>query len=339
VRGFTGHSIIEAAVAAAMDALPQRLSVREMAAAAGVSLWSLQRAFARGAHPTPVAHVQYLCLEGARRDLERAEPGDTVFAVARRWGFSSPDGAFRDGYWTNYNERPLDTLKQARAARTTERHLPAPADDHVTCFECGKRMPRLRRHLAEAHGFTVEDYRQRWDLPRDYPLVCADLSRRLSAVAKKTGLAGHGARFRSQLKRQHAPSSPSKIDGGSLHQSVLIANAETMVLEMLPKRLDEKALAKALGIGLRALRRAFLDERGLTPYTALRTLRLETAKRMLDDNPGLSPREAASQCGFGHYARFRQDFVARFDVEPNQPHHGRAPGGVRAIGAAMSMTP
>jgi AraC-like DNA-binding protein len=62
------------------DALPERLSVHEMAAAAGVSLWSLQRAFERAYHTTPVAHVQHLCLEFSRRDIEAGAPGATVFA-------------------------------------------------------------------------------------------------------------------------------------------------------------------------------------------------------------------------------------------------------------------
>jgi methylphosphotriester-DNA--protein-cysteine methyltransferase len=171
-----GNQIVDRAVAAALDALPQRLLVREMAAAAGVSLWSLQRAYAQASRLTPVAHVQHLCLQAARRDLEKVAPGDTVFAIARRWGFTSPDGAFRDGYWTAYRECPSDTLKRARPPKQSP---PPAADDHVVCLECGKKMRRLRRHLAAAHGLTPDTYRQRWGLRRDHPLVCAELSRLL----------------------------------------------------------------------------------------------------------------------------------------------------------------
>lgn len=88
------HSIIDRAVMAAINALPQRLSVREMAAA-NVSLWTLQKVFARTYNTTPVAHVQQLCLKRARRDLERGKPGDTVFAIARRW--ASPVPTVRSG--------------------------------------------------------------------------------------------------------------------------------------------------------------------------------------------------------------------------------------------------
>lgn len=64
-----------------MDAVLDRLSVREMADAAVVSLERLQKAFER-----------------AHRDLETGAPGDIVFAIVRRWGFTSPGVAFGDGY-------------------------------------------------------------------------------------------------------------------------------------------------------------------------------------------------------------------------------------------------
>jgi hypothetical protein len=86
----------------------------------------------------------------------------TVFAIARRWGFTSPDGAFRDGYWATYRERP--------------------------------------------------------------------------------------------------------------------------------SRLSERYIAERLGIGLRALRRSFLDERSATAYVALRRLRLQEAQRRFHAQPDLTPK-------------------------------------------------
>jgi hypothetical protein len=149
------------------------------------ALWSLQRAYAQAWRLTPVAHVQHLCL------LEKGAPGDTVFAVARRWGFKSPDGAFRDGYWATYGERPSDTLKRARAPKEIS---PPAAADHVVRLECGKKMRRLRRHLGAAHGLTPRAYRQQWGLQPNYPLVCAELSRQVAARARVNDLAGKGAR-------------------------------------------------------------------------------------------------------------------------------------------------
>lgn len=66
--------------------------------------------------------------------------------------------------------------------------------------------------------------------------------------------------------------------------------------------LSERYLAERLGIGLRTLRRSFLDERGVTAYVALRQLRLQEAQRRITTQPDLTLKPAAQQCGFGHYA-------------------------------------
>jgi methylphosphotriester-DNA--protein-cysteine methyltransferase len=262
--------IVDTALSAAMDALPARLSVREMAAAAGVSLWSLQRAFTQASSQTPVAYVQHQCLQAARRELETGAPGATVFAIARRWGFTSPDGAFRDGYWSTYGERPSDTLKRARARKQSS---PPAADDHVVCLECEQKMRRLRRHLAAIHGLTPDSYRQRWELRHDYPLVCADLSRQIALRARANDLAGQGARARKPWKNAKAILRRERINGDALPSVLLVSKAEELVLAALPVRLSERYLAERLGIGLRTLRRSFLDERGVTAYVALRQLR------------------------------------------------------------------
>jgi transcriptional regulator GlxA family with amidase domain len=80
-----------------------------------------------------------------------------------------------------------------------------------------------------------------------------------------------------------------------------------LVLAALPVRLSERYLAERLSVGLRTLRRAFLDERGDTAYVVLRQLRLREARRRLKAEPTLTLKAAAQQCGFGHYARFWRD--------------------------------
>ncbi len=65
-------------------------------------------------------------------------------------------------------------------------------------------MRRLRRHIASIHGLTPEAYRRRWDLPRNYPLVCAELSRQIAARAHANDLAGQGARARKPWKNAKA---------------------------------------------------------------------------------------------------------------------------------------
>jgi transcriptional regulator GlxA family with amidase domain len=318
-----GNQIVDKAVAAALDALPQRLSTREMAAAAGVSLWSLQRAFERMSRQTPVAYVQQLCLERARCDLEQPKPGDTVFAVARRWGFSSPDGAFRDGYWAAYRERPSDTLKRARTPKPMS-HTSV-RDDHVVCLECGRKMRRLRRHLAVSHGLTADAYRQRWGLRNDAPLVCVKLSRQSAARARANGLAAHGTKARVARKKRNTFLHGKRINGDALPPAMLVARAEQLMLDALPIRLGEAFLSQVLGVGLRTLRRAFLDERGATPYLALRNRRLDEVKHRLEANHRSTPAAVAHECGFGHYARFQRDFIARFGRDPNEIRHSQSP--------------
>jgi predicted transcriptional regulator len=65
--------------------------------------------------------------------------------------------------------------------------------DHVVCLECGWRGLTLRRHLATGHGLTVEQYRARWNPPRDHPITAPSYSERRSGLAKEFGL-GRGRR-------------------------------------------------------------------------------------------------------------------------------------------------
>jgi predicted transcriptional regulator len=60
--------------------------------------------------------------------------------------------------------------------------------DKVTCVECGWSSQMLKRHLGSAHGLTVNEYRTRWNLRRDYPMVAKNYSARRSQLAKALGL-------------------------------------------------------------------------------------------------------------------------------------------------------
>ena len=61
-------------------------------------------------------------------------------------------------------------------------------DDHLICLEDGQKFQSLKRHLRVKYNMTPEAYRQKWDLPRDYPMVAPNYAKRRSALAKKTGL-------------------------------------------------------------------------------------------------------------------------------------------------------
>lgn len=77
---------------------------------------------------------------------------------------------------------------------SVERQLPAVsvkksvAADAIVCLECGKRQKMLKRHLHTAHGLSVEDYRSKWSLPADYPMVAPDYAARRSQLAIDHGL-------------------------------------------------------------------------------------------------------------------------------------------------------
>jgi predicted transcriptional regulator len=59
---------------------------------------------------------------------------------------------------------------------------------HIICLECGDHQKMLKRHLLTSHGLTADDYRAKWSLPRDYPLVAPEYAARRSDLAKASGL-------------------------------------------------------------------------------------------------------------------------------------------------------
>ena len=61
-------------------------------------------------------------------------------------------------------------------------------NDYIICLEDGTKHKMLKRHLMSAFGMTPEQYRQRWGLPKDYPMVAPNYSKVRSALAKKAGL-------------------------------------------------------------------------------------------------------------------------------------------------------
>jgi predicted transcriptional regulator len=60
--------------------------------------------------------------------------------------------------------------------------------EYIVCLEDGKRMKMLKRHLRSAYGMTPAEYRARWGLPHDYPMVAPDYAARRSRLAKDFGL-------------------------------------------------------------------------------------------------------------------------------------------------------
>ncbi|MBN8939499.1 MAG: MucR family transcriptional regulator [Rhizobiales bacterium] len=60
--------------------------------------------------------------------------------------------------------------------------------DFIVCLEDGKRFKSLKRHLRTAHGLSPDQYRTKWGLPADYPMVAPNYAAARSALAKSSGL-------------------------------------------------------------------------------------------------------------------------------------------------------
>ena len=60
--------------------------------------------------------------------------------------------------------------------------------EHIVCLDCGKKMKMLKRHLSTEHDMSPEEYRQRWNLPSDYPMVAPAYAETRRDLAVKIGL-------------------------------------------------------------------------------------------------------------------------------------------------------
>jgi predicted transcriptional regulator len=78
----------------------------------------------------------------------------------------------------------------------TPAKLPAPAvpinrsvtPDYIVCLEDGRQLQMLKRHLRNAFDMSPDQYRRRWGLPTDYPMVAPNYAKKRSKIAKRTGL-------------------------------------------------------------------------------------------------------------------------------------------------------
>ena len=96
-----------------------------------------------------------------------------------------------DGIATNGSGRPPKAPVPIRKSITP---------DYIVCLEDGKKLKMLKRHLRTVYGMTPEEYRAKWGLPSDYPMVAPNYSRQRSAFAKKIGL----GRTPARSKRKNA---------------------------------------------------------------------------------------------------------------------------------------
>lgn len=70
------------------------------------------------------------------------------------------------------------------------------ADEYIVCLEDGKKLQMLKRHLNTVYKMSLDQYKERWGLPIDYPVVSPNYAKRRSQIAKNTGLGINGRRRR-----------------------------------------------------------------------------------------------------------------------------------------------
>ena len=79
--------------------------------------------------------------------------------------------------------------------------------EYIVCLEDGKKLKMLKRHLQTSYNMTPEQYRERWGLPHDYPMVAPRYAEHRSELAKKIGL---GRKPASEVEAAVAPPAPVK---------------------------------------------------------------------------------------------------------------------------------
>ncbi|RYZ05787.1 MAG: transcriptional regulator, partial [Alphaproteobacteria bacterium] len=95
--------------------------------------------------------------------------------------------------------RTVSNLNGAPEPKTDEKLKPAVAigksvtEDYIVCLEDGRKLKMLKRYLRSRYDMSPDEYRRRWNLPADYPMVAPSYTERRSEFAKKIGL-GKGVR-------------------------------------------------------------------------------------------------------------------------------------------------
>lgn len=91
----------------------------------------------------------------------------------------------------NIGKAPPPLVERPQPAVNVKRSV---HPDYIICLEDGKKLKMLKRHLKTAYNMSPEEYRERWNLPADYPMVAPNYAKQRSRLAKEIGLGTRGRR-------------------------------------------------------------------------------------------------------------------------------------------------
>jgi predicted transcriptional regulator len=86
---------------------------------------------------------------------------------------------------SNIGAAPLPVVERPQPAVNIKKSV---HPDYIICLEDGKKLKMLKRHLKTAYDMTPEEYRDRWGLPPEYPMVAPNYAKQRSRLAKEIGL-------------------------------------------------------------------------------------------------------------------------------------------------------
>ena len=128
-------------------------------------------------------------------------------------------------------EAPVEELKPAVPIKRSVQ------PDHIICLEDGKKFKSLKRHLMSHYNMTPQDYREKWGLPGDYPMVAPNYALARSELAKKMGL--------GQRQAPVAIAEPTKTSGKLPKKAAAAKMAVSGKAPAAKKGVSKKAAATA----------------------------------------------------------------------------------------------
>lgn len=113
-------------------------------------------------------------------------------------------GEVHDALVKAARNQTMDKVEDLKPAVPVRKSI---SDEFLICLEDGKKFRSLKRHLMSHYNLTPEEYREKWGLPRDYPMVAPGYAKQRSELAKNMGL---GQRKNARAKNARAKNSGAK---------------------------------------------------------------------------------------------------------------------------------